>query len=171
MSIGQGELLVTPIQMSNLAAAIANEGYFFTPHIVHAIEDNAIPQEYRTRHETGIDRVHFDVVKTGMEMAVWGGAGSTARVAQIPDIRICGKTGTAQNPHGKDHSIFMAFAPKEDPQIAISVYVENAGFGATWAAPIASLMVEKFLNDSINPSRFPLEKRILEADLIYGTNK
>ncbi len=171
LSIGQGELLVTPIQMSNLAAAIANEGYFYTPHIVHSIEDNAIPQEYRTRHETGIDRVHFEVVKTGMEMAVWGGAGSTARVAQIPDISICGKTGTAQNPHGKDHSIFMAFAPKEDPQIAISVYVENAGFGATWAAPIASLMVEKFLNDSINPNRFPLEKRILEADLIYGTNK
>ena len=171
LSIGQGELLVTPIQMSNLAATIANGGYFFTPHIVHSIEDEAIPQDYRTRHETGIDRGYFEVVKNGMEMAVWGGAGSTARVAQIPDIRICGKTGTAQNPHGKDHSIFMAFAPKENPQIAISVYVENAGFGATWAAPIASLMVEKFLNDSINPNRLPLEQRIIEANLIYGTNK
>ena len=171
LSIGQGELLVTPIQMSNLAVVIANEGYFYTPHIVQSIEGVSSPQDFRTRHEVGIDREHFQLVKTGMEMAVWGGAGSTARVAQIPDIRICGKTGTAQNPHGKDHSIFMAFAPKDNPQIAISVYVENAGFGATWAAPIASLMVEKFLNDSIQPNRLPIEQRILDANLIYGTTK
>lgn len=167
LSIGQGELLVTPIQMANLAAAISNEGYFYTPHVVSAIEDQVIPSEYRTRHDIGIDTVHFNLVKTGMEMAVWGGAGSTARVAQIPDIRICGKTGTAQNPHGKDHSIFMAFAPKDDPQIAISVYVENAGFGATWAAPIASLMVEKYINGSVNPNRSHVEQRITDANLIY----
>ena len=91
-------------------------------------------------------------------MAVWGGAGSTARVAQIPDIRICGKTGTAQNPHGKDHSIFMAFAPKDNPQIAISVYVENAGFGATWAAPIASLLMEQYILHKIE--RIELLNRI-----------
>ncbi len=171
LAIGQGELLVTPIQMANLSAAIANEGYFYTPHIVHAVEDEVISPEFRTQHFTGIDREHFKLVKTGMEMAVWGGAGSTARRAQVPGIVICGKTGTAQNPHGKDHSIFMAFAPKEDPQIAISVYVENAGFGATWAAPIASLMVEKFINGSISADRQVLEKSISEAVLVYGKNK
>lgn len=171
MAIGQGELLVTPIQMANMTAAIANEGFFYTPHVVHKIQGEVISGQYRERHETGIDRVYFDPVKNGMEQAVWGGAGSTARVAQIPGIQVCGKTGTAQNPHGKDHSIFMAFAPKDDPQIAISVYVENAGFGATWAAPIASLMIEKFLNDSIPTGRLPLEQRIIEADLIYGKVK
>ena len=106
-----------------------------------------------------------------MEAAVWGSAGSTARVAQVPGIRICGKTGTAQNPHGKDHSIFMAFAPREDPQIAISVYVENAGFGATWAAPIAALMIEKFINGSIAPERKWKEDRVLNMSTIPTASK
>jgi penicillin-binding protein 2 len=171
LAIGQGELLVTPIQMANLSAAIANEGFFYTPHIVHAIEDQVISSEFRTQHFIDIDREHFKLVKDGMEKAVWGGAGSTARRAQIQGIDICGKTGTAQNPHGKDHSIFMAFAPKENPQIAISVYVENAGFGATWAAPIASLMVEQFINGTISKERQPLVQSITEADLVYGKNK
>lgn len=171
LAIGQGELLVTPIQMANLAAVIANEGYYYTPHIVHAIEDKVISTEYRTQHFTGIDRSYFQLIKDGMEDAVWGGAGSTARNAQVPGISVSGKTGTAQNPHGKDHSIFMAFAPKEDSQIAISVYVENAGFGGTWAAPIASLMIEKYIKGSISPERAHVEKRIVEADFVYGKGR
>ncbi|MCF0190455.1 MAG: penicillin-binding protein 2 [Marinilabiliaceae bacterium] len=165
LSIGQGELLLTPIQMANVAAIISNKGWFYTPHVVHHIEETDIASQYTTKHFVGIDTTYFSVVQDGMEMAVWGTDGGTARAAQIPDIRICGKTGTAQNPHGKDHSIFMSFAPKDDPQIAISVYVENAGFGATWAAPIASLMVEKYVNGSIKPEREYIEKRILETQL------
>lgn len=165
LAIGQGELLLTPIQMANVAAIIANRGTFYTPHVVHKIEDSVIDDRYRTLHHTGIDPEYFDVVKDGMEMAVWSEWGGTARVARIDSVKICGKTGTAQNPHGKDHSIFMAFAPKDDPQIAIAVYVENAGFGASWAAPIASLMVEKFIRGGISPQRSYLEKRILETKL------
>lgn len=164
LSIGQGELLLTPIQMANVAATIANKGWFYTPHVVHKIENGDIDELYRTRRETGIDTAYFNIVREGMEAAVWGTDGGTARGAQIPGIRVCGKTGTAQNPHGRDHSIFMAFAPKDEPEIAISVYVENAGFGATWAVPIASLMIEKYINGSINPQRAWAEQRILQAD-------
>jgi penicillin-binding protein 2 len=165
LSIGQGELLLTPIQLANVAATIGNKGWFYTPHVVHNIESEEIDELYRTKRYTGIDSSYFSIVQDGMEMAVWGTDGSTARGAQIADIRVCGKTGTAQNPHGKDHSIFMAFAPKENPEIAISVYVENAGFGGTWAAPIASLMIEKFIKGEISdtPQRKWTEKRILEA--------
>ncbi len=166
LSIGQGELLLTPIQMANVAAIIANKGWFFTPHVVHKVSGGAIDTLYTTRRETGIDTAAFTVVQDGMEMAVWGGAGSTARAAQVPGVRVCGKTGTAQNPHGRDHSIFMAFAPREDPQIAISVYVENAGFGATWAAPIASLMIEKYIKGAIDPKRKWTEDRILSMSTI-----
>lgn len=163
ISIGQGEVLATPIQIANLAATIANKGYYITPHIVKAIEDGEIERQYVERHYSTIDSVYFDVVHEGMLGAVEGG---TARIGRIPGINICGKTGTAQNPHGKDHSIFMAFAPMEDPKIAIAVYVENAGFGATWAVPIASFMIEKYLNDTINPSRSWLEDKMLNTSLI-----
>ncbi|WP_439182227.1 penicillin-binding protein 2 [Carboxylicivirga taeanensis] len=166
LSIGQGELLTTPLQMANMAATIANRGHYLTPHIIKEIEESKIDDSFAEIHETGIDAQHYTPIVNGMEMAVWGGAGSTARIAQIPGIRICGKTGTAQNPHGDDHSIFMAFAPKDDPKIAIAVYVENGGFGARWGAPIASLMVEKYLTDSIHTSRQWIEKRMLEGDLI-----
>lgn len=165
LSIGQGELLLTPLQLANVAATISNKGWFYTPHVVHKIEDSQIDSTYRSKRYTGIDSAYFNVIKDGMEAAVWGADGGTARGAQIPGITICGKTGTAQNPHGKDHSIFMAFAPKEEPEIAISVYVENAGFGGTWAAPIASLMVEKYIKGEISPNRMYLEKRILDAKL------
>ncbi len=165
LSIGQGELLLTPIQLANVAATISNRGWFITPHIVHRIEGGDIDQKYKERRYTGIDSEHFDVIQDGMEAAVWSEWGGTARSARIPDVKICGKTGTAQNPHGKDHSIFMAFAPRENPEIAISVYVENSGFGATWAAPIASLMVEKYLKGEIAPARRDLEKRMIEAEL------
>ena len=149
-AIGQGELTVTPVQMGNMAAMIANKGYYYTPHIVQNIENDIIDEKYSTVHDTGIDTSYFEPIWKGMEMAVWGEWPSTATIARIPNVRICGKTGTAENPHGKDHSAFVAFAPKEDPQIAIAVYVENGGFGATWAAPIASLMVEKYLVGDIS---------------------
>ena len=164
LAIGQGELLLTPLQMANVAATIANKGWFYTPHAVHRIEDSSIDSLYTTKRYTGIDTSYFSIIQDGMELAVWGTDAGTARGAQIPGIRICGKTGTAQNPHGRDHSIFMSFAPKEDPQIAISVYVENAGFGATWAAPIASLMVEKYINGEIAPNRKYMEDRISKID-------
>ncbi len=163
LSIGQGELLLTPIQLANVAATISNKGWFYTPHVVHKIENGEIDNAYREKHYTGIDSAYFEVIQDGMEGAVWSDYGSTARSARIPDVRICGKTGTAQNPHGRDHSIFMAFAPREDPQIAISVYVENSGFGATYAAPIASLMVEKYLKGEISPQRKYLEQRMIET--------
>ncbi|MCQ2236351.1 MAG: penicillin-binding protein 2 [Bacteroidales bacterium] len=165
LAIGQGELLLTPLQMANVAATIANKGWFYTPHAVHRIQDSTIDSLYTTKRYTGIDTAYFSVVQDGMELAVWGADAGTARGAQIPGIRICGKTGTAQNPHGRDHSIFMSFAPKESPEIAISVYVENAGFGATWAAPIASLMVEKYLKGEIAPNRKYMEDRILQTVL------
>jgi penicillin-binding protein 2 len=113
-----------------------------------------------------IDSVYFDPVIEGMFQAVHGGAGTTARIARIDGLDICGKTGTAQNPHGKDHSIFIAFAPRENPKIAVAVYVENAGFGSTWSAPIASFIIEKHLKGSIDKSRSWLENRILTGDLI-----
>ncbi|TAJ13807.1 penicillin-binding protein 2 [Marinilabiliaceae bacterium JC017] len=171
LSIGQGELLTTPLQMANMTAAIANKGSFHTPHLVKNIEDQPLDERFVKWNDTGIDSIHFEPVQEGMELAVWGQSGGTARIAKIPGVRICGKTGTAENPHGEDHSIFVAFAPKDNPKIAIAVYVENGGFGATWAAPIASLMVEKYLTDSINPSRKWLEKRMLEKDFIHGSEK
>lgn len=159
ISIGQGELLATPLQIANLAAFIANRGYFYTPHLVRMVGTDSVDVAYRTPHKLAIENRYFDVVIEGMHRAVKKG---TARFGQIPGIEFCGKTGTAQNPHGDDHSIFMGFAPKEDPQIAIAVYVENSGFGATWAVPIASLMIEKYLHGSIDSTRLHIEKRMLE---------
>jgi penicillin-binding protein 2 len=153
LAIGQGELLITPIQMANMTATIANRGYYITPHLVKDIEGEAqIDERYLERHYTTIDTANYGPVVEGMDLVVNGGKGSTARNARIADIRVCGKTGTAENPHGNDHSIFIAFAPKEDPKIAIAVYVENQGFGTTYAAPIASLMIEKYLNREVKRS-------------------
>ena len=166
LSIGQGELLTTPLQMANMTAAIANKGFYYTPHIIKSIENDSLPARFNEIHYTGIDSIHFEPVIEGMAQAVSGEYGATARIARIPGIEVCGKTGTAQNPHGKDHAIFVAFAPKDNPKIAIAVYVENAGFGASTAAPIASLMIEKYLSESIHPSRTWLEQRILDLDLI-----
>jgi penicillin-binding protein 2 len=160
-SIGQGEILATPIQIANLAALIANKGYFYTPHIIKSIEGGEIDSIYRTKHVVNIKEKYFDVVQEGMEAVVTKG---TARFnGQIDGVTYCGKTGTAQNPHGEDHSIFMAFAPKDNPQIAIAVYVENSGFGATWAVPIASLMIEKYLHREIATKRLHIEKRMMES--------
>ncbi|MBE0679046.1 MAG: penicillin-binding protein 2 [Bacteroidales bacterium] len=150
LAIGQGEIGATPLQMANMAVVIANRGSFYIPHVVKKIGDDGSPSPlYIQKYITGISPENFEPVIEGMEGAVNGGAGSTARGARLDSIIICGKTGTAQNPHGKDHSIFVAFAPKDDPQIAIAVYVENAGFGSTFAAPIASLMIEEYLTGKI----------------------
>jgi len=150
LAIGQGELLITPIQMANMTATIANRGYFITPHLIKHIEGSAnIDQVYSEKHFTTIDSANYGPIVDGMDLVVNGGAGSTARNARIEEITVCGKTGTAENPHGNDHSIFIAFAPKEDPKIAIAVYVENQGFGTTYAAPIASLMIEKYLTGEV----------------------
>ncbi|MBQ9469425.1 MAG: penicillin-binding protein 2 [Bacteroidales bacterium] len=167
LSIGQGELLVTPLQMANLVSTIANRGYYITPHVVRSVEGSEdLAPQYAQRHYAGVDSTWYQYVIAGMEQAVNGDAssGGTARWVALPGASICGKTGTSENPHGNDHSVFFAFAPKDDPQIAIAVYVENAGFGGTWAAPIASLMIEKYLNGSV--SRTWMEERILNANLL-----
>ena len=163
MGIGQGEVGTTPLQMANMAAAIANRGYYYVPHIVRSINGSkSIDQKFLKKNVIEIDSSNFESIILGMEAAVNGGG--TATVAALKDITVCGKTGTAQNPHGKDHSVFVAFAPKDDPKIAIAVYVENAGFGATYAAPVASLMIEKYLKGQITNK--DMEQRILNLNLI-----
>ncbi len=162
LSIGQGELGVIPLQMANLSATIANRGYYYVPHFVKTIDKvDGIPEKFKEKHSIDIDRKYIDIVIDGMYGVVYE-PGGTARRARIHDsIVVCGKTGTAQNPHGEDHSVFIAFAPKDNPQIAIAVYVENAGGGGRWAAPIASLMMEKYLTDSIATRNKPKEKIIV----------
>ncbi len=145
MSIGQGELLLTPIQMANITAIIANKGFYYTPHIIKAIDGNEkIDTNFTKRKFCSIESKNFIPIINGMKKVTEGKDG-TAKNAKIPEIEICGKTGTAQNPHGEDHSIFIAFAPIKNPKIAIAVYVENGGWGTTWAVPIGSLMIEKYL--------------------------
>ncbi len=165
-AIGQGELLMTPVQMANMAAIISNGGYYFTPHLIKEMpkEFEYKKKPFMVKRFVDIDTSYYKYIKEGMFLAVNGKNGGTAHIAKIKDIDVCGKTGTAQNPHGKDHSIFVAFAPKDNPQIAVSVYVENGGYGATWAAPIASLIIEKYLTDTI--TRKWIENRILNANLI-----
>lgn len=160
LSIGQGELQVTPLQMANLAAIFANKGYYYSPHLIKAVngDESQIPEKYRIKNEVGVDPHHFDMVQDAMAEALYG----TANRAIIQDITIAGKTGTAQNPHGEDHSVFVAFAPKEDPKIAIAVYVENAGWGGRAAASTASLMIEKYLRGMI--TRPALEEYVLAGD-------
>ena len=161
MAIGQGEIETTPLQMANMTAAIANRGYFYTPHIVKSVgAGHTIDERFTTKHQIDIDTANFEQIVLGMEQAVTSG---TAAGVKLKDIIICGKTGTAQNPHGANHSVFIAFAPKDNPKIAIAVFVENAGFGATYAAPVASLMIEKYIKGEI--SNKALEKRILELNL------
>jgi len=160
ISIGQGEVKLTPLQMANVAAIMANRGWFITPHIVKSIGSKGPMEQFKKKHKTMVRPEFFKPVVEGMRMAVNEGGG-TARRARIKDIVVCGKTGTAQNPHGEDHSVFIAFAPMYKPKIAIAVFIENAGFGGTWAAPIASLVMEKFINKKVENKTE--EKRILEA--------
>ena len=146
IAIGQGEVILTPLQIANLGATIANRGYFYTPHVVKEIQDEALDTLYTRPRYTMVDREYYDVVVQGMRAAVTGG---TCRGANNTWYEVCGKTGTAQNPHGQDHSVFMGFAPKDDPQIAICVYVENGHYGATFGVPIGALMMEQYLRGSL----------------------
>ncbi|MBM3404196.1 MAG: penicillin-binding protein 2 [Bacteroidetes bacterium] len=162
LAIGQGEIGVTPVQLANLCATIANRGFYYPPHIIRAIgKADSLNSKFLKKHVLNIEKEHFDLVVDAMEDVVLAG---TATGARMDSISVCGKTGTAQNPHGKDHSIFIAFAPKDNPRIALCVIVENAGFGATWAAPIASLMIEKYLTRKIQ--RQDLETRMVEGNLL-----
>ncbi len=168
LSIGQGELGCTPLHLANLAATIANRGWYRIPHIVRGHGSDTLDNRFSEKHYTLVDTSHFEKVIEGMYMAVNApaGYGATARVAAVNGLDICGKTGTAENPHGDEHAVFVCFAPRENPRIAIAVYIENAGFGATWAAPVASLMVEKYLNGEIASNRRWLEQRMLDANLL-----
>jgi len=161
LSIGQGELGITPLQLANLAAIIANRGYYYTPHIIREMEGGeSIDERFQEVHHTTIDSVYYEAVADGMEGAV-NQSGGTAWRARVSGFTVCGKTGTAENPPNPDHSLFIAFAPKYEPKIALAVIVENGGFGNYFAAPIASLMAEQYLNDSI--SRPYMEEYVLRA--------
>ena len=166
LSIGQGEIGCTPLHLANLCATVANRGYYYIPHLIKDSEDISIDPKYKERQYTMVDTLWFPEVIEGMYMAVNGGPGSggTATIAAVDGLDICGKTGTAQNPRGDDNSVFICFAPKDDPKIAVAAYVENGSFGARWAAPIASLLVEKYLNGETG--RAALEQRILDGNLM-----
>lgn len=166
VSIGQGEVMATPLQIANLCATIANRGHYYIPHVVKEISDTTLDSKYLEKHSPSIDKKHYETIAEGMRMAVTGG---TCRLANLPGLEVCGKTGTAQNPHGKDHSVFMGFAPYHDPKIAVAVYVENAGFGATYGVPIGSLIIEKYLNGEISSSRKDLEIRMKNSNTIIGS--
>ena len=162
MAIGQGEAAVTPLQMANFVAIIANKGFYYKPHVIKAIgSKDVVNDRFTEKIDCGFDKRHFDAIIEGMEQVMLGGTG---RSVQIPGIKMLGKTGTAQNPHGKDHSVFVCVAPKEEPKIVVFCLVENAGFGATVAAPIASLITEFYLNREVK--RLDLEKRIMEMKFL-----
>ena len=164
LSIGQGELGYTPLQMANLAAIVANRGYYYIPHIVRSVDGrDSLDRRFYERHYTKVDAKHFEPIVEGMWQGV--NVGGTSTAARLEGYDVCGKTGTAQNPRGKDHSTFLSFAPKDNPKIAISVYVENGGFGATVALPIASLLEELYLTDTIR--RPELVKRIKDMKIYY----
>ena len=171
LSIGQGEILATPMHLANLCAIVANRGFYYIPHIIKASEGVEIDPKYYEKQYTKVSLEHFPKVIKGMWRAVNSGAGmgGTAWIAHIDGIDVCGKTGTAQNPRGADNSVFICFAPMDNPKIAIAAYVENGGFGATYAAPMASLMVEKYLNGEVK--RTDLEKRMKEANLMSRVKK
>jgi len=162
LAIGQGELVVTPIQLANVAAAMANRGYWYTPHVVRQVGSNPVdPEIFHFKHMTTIDPEHFDVIIQGMADVFESG---TARASRLEGLPMAGKTGTAENPHGQDHSIFMAFAPVDNPKIALAIIVENGYWGSRWAAPIASLMMEQYIHGQI--SRPALEKTMVEGSLV-----
>ncbi len=162
LAIGQGELGITPLQMANVGAIVANRGYYYPPHLVREVKGDTVSSMFKVKKYTKIDPENFEPIIEGMRELI---ANKLTAVAGVPGVEMCGKTGTVQN-NGADHSVFTAFAPIISPKIAIFVYVENSGWGASYAAPMASLMVEKYLNDTIATSRKPIEKRMLEANMI-----
>lgn len=174
ISIGEGELLATPLHMANLAAIMANRGWYMEPHLVRDIGGKGKPDEWQQRHDVGVDAVHFEPILDAMQMVIEDKSG-TGRKAYTPGLTICGKTGTVQNRNKADHSVFMALAPREDPRIALSVYVENAGAGGAWAAPIAGLLIEKYLTGDIQTharearilgATYPLDPEFAEAEAV-----
>jgi len=163
-SIGEGEIGVAPLQMANLAAIIANRGFYYTPHLVRKIGENGQKrEEYLEKHYTVVDAEYFEPVINAMEQVVENG---TARRAQIEGLSVCGKTGTVQNATTNDHSVFIAFAPKENPKIAVAVYVEYGTWGGTWAAPIASLIIEKYINGELSEKGMKKELRVLNETIL-----
>lgn len=165
LSIGQGEMGITTLQMANIMAIVANRGFYYRPHLIKGIGEQKITKpEFTEKISAGVDAKYYDPVIEGMSRAVNvpGGTGYSVRIA---DVEMCGKTGTAQNPHGQNHAVFFAFAPRENPKIAIAVFVENAGYGGTWAGPIASMLVEKYLKDTITLPQY-IQDRIYNANLL-----
>ena len=167
-SIGQGEILVTPIQLANMIAAVANKGFYYTPHIIKKIEGDSIPMRFKEKKTIDIEKKYFDIIEVGLSKVYESGTG---KLLNIPGIEICGKSGTAENftkingknPQLTDHSIFVAYAPKNNPQIAIAVLVENGYYGSTWAGRISSLMIEKYLKGYISNQR--IENLVINKSL------
>jgi len=166
-AIGQGEVLATPMQIANFCATIANRGWFVTPHIVKNVKGGVLDTTYTRRHYTKVDSSYFRYIQEGMRGAVLHG---TSTSVALPGIDVCGKTGTAQNA-GADHSIFMCFAPMQNPKICLLVFVENGGFGATVAVPMASLLLEKYLKGSIASNRLWMEENLLNTNLMYFVSR
>mgnify|MGYP003466521116 FL=1 len=167
ISIGQGEVTLTPLQIANLGATIANRGHYIVPHVVKEVQGEELDSLYRFPKRTMVDRVHYETVVQGMREAVLNG---TCRAANLPDIEVCGKTGTAQN-RGKDHSAFMGFAPMNDPKIAVAVYVENGGFGAVYGVPIGALIMEKYLTGTLSETSEQKAKDIQQRVIYYGNQE
>jgi penicillin-binding protein 2 len=167
ISIGQGEVTLTPLQIANLGATIANRGYYITPHIVKGIEGEPIDSLYTTPKHTMVDARHYETVVQGMREAVLNG---TCAGANLPGIEVCGKTGTAQN-RGKDHSAFMGFAPMNDPKIAVAVYVENGGFGAVFGVPIGALIMEQYLTGTLSEESQKKAQTIQNRKIDYGNQE
>ena len=167
IAIGQGEVTATPLQIANLGATIANRGYFITPHVVKEVEDEALDSLYTSKRYTKVREEHYETIVQGMRAAVTGG---TCRAANLPGLDVCGKTGTAQN-RGKDHSAFMGFAPMNNPKIAVAVYVENGGWGATYGVPIGALIMEKYLNGELSAQSELKAQDIQMRRIDYGIHE
>jgi len=167
IAIGQGEILLTPLQIANLGATIANRGSYITPHVVHAVKDQSLDSLYTTKKTTSISPRYYEDIIDGMRLAVTGG---TCRRANLPDIEVCGKTGTAQN-RGHDHSVFMGFAPKTNPKISVAVYVENGGYGAVYGVPIGALLMEQYLKGTLSEKSIELAEQISNRTIYYGDEK
>ena len=167
IAIGQGEVTLTPLQIANLCATIANRGYYITPHVVKGIQDGHIADSLRVKHHTKVDKTYYNMVVEGMRKAVLSGTCHSANNAQYA---VCGKTGTAQN-RGKDHSAFMGFAPMEDLKIAVAVYVENGGFGATYGVPIGALIMEQYINGELSPASEAKAASFQSRHIDYGTRE
>lgn len=166
-AIGQGEVALTPLQIANLCATIANRGYYYIPHVVRSVEGRPTDTTYTRKHYTMVEEKYYNYIVDGMRRAVLGG---TCKGANLPGLDVCGKTGTAQN-RGRDHSVFIGFAPMNNPRIAISVYVENGGFGAHFAVPIGAVMIEQYLNGHLSPSGEKRAAAFASRTIGYGTRQ